>query len=79
MSEALAEQAKATNNKTDSLLDKFSTWTPWMQSMEASVTDLNMAAATLRLHTEDTAARLAALESHPPPLAPSLPVDVIPL
>jgi hypothetical protein len=47
MSEALAEQAKATNDKIDSLLDKFSTWTPWMQTMEASVTDLNTAAATL--------------------------------
>jgi hypothetical protein len=79
MSEALAEQAKAKNDKIDSLLDKFSTWTPWMQTMEASVIDLNTTAATLRLHAEDTAARLAALESHPIPPAPSSPADVTPL
>jgi hypothetical protein len=79
MSEALAEQAKATNDKIDALLDKFSTWTPWMQNMDASVTNLNTAATTLRLHAEDTAARHAALESRPTPPAPSSPVDVTPL
>ena len=61
------EQAQATNEKLDSLMLKFDKLSGWMDTVETAVTGLTNTAAALKLHAEDTAARLGAIESRPPP------------
>jgi hypothetical protein len=63
----LAEQAQATNTKLDALMEQLASLTPWVKNMDASMVDLSTTTAMLKLHAEDTAARLGALESRPPP------------
>jgi hypothetical protein len=80
MAEALAEQAQATNAKLDSLMEQFASLTPWVKNMDYSMAELSITAATLKLHAEDTAARLGALESRPPPVLPQAePISTTPL
>jgi hypothetical protein len=67
LAEALAEQAQATNTKLDALMEQLASLTPWVKNMDASMVDLSTTTAMLKLHAEDTAARLGALESRPPP------------
>ena len=73
--ETVTEQAQATNDKLDSLVSKFEKLSDWMATVETAVTGLTTTAATLKLHAEDTAARLGAIESRPPP-QPDLPATL---
>jgi hypothetical protein len=80
MAEALAEQAQATNAKLDSLMEQFASLTPWVKNMNSSMAELSITAAMLKLHAEDTAAWLGALESRPPPVLPQAePISTAPL
>jgi hypothetical protein len=66
MAEALAEQAQATNTKLDMLMEQCTSISPWVKNVDSSMAELFITAAMLKLHAEDTAARLGALESRPP-------------
>ena len=73
--ETVTEQAQATNDKLDSLVSKFEKLSGWMDTVGTAVTGLTTTVATLKLHAEDTAARLGAIESRPPP-QPDLPATL---
>jgi hypothetical protein len=71
MSESVTAAAEATNAKLDALIAQLSSLTSWMKAMDTSVADLSTTATTLKLHAEDTAARLGVIESRPPPTLPT--------
>jgi hypothetical protein len=57
------EQHAATTAKLDDLFSKMAVLTEWMQTTNMATTDLAKNTTLLQLHAEDTASRLALLET----------------
>jgi hypothetical protein len=71
MAEGVLAATEATNSKLDALTEQLVGLASWTKNMDAAVADLALTTTTLKLHAEDTAARLSLIESRPSPTPPA--------